>query len=71
MLAMGQHIAGGRVLTQWPGIAPENLEDHQDLKVTIDYRDILAEIVANRLENSANLSAVFPGWTVTPRGVTR
>ena len=71
MLAMGQHIAGGRVLTNWPGIAPGNLEDHQDLKVTIDYRDILAEIVQNRLENGANLATVFPGWTPTMRGVTR
>ena len=70
MLAMGQAITGGRVLANWPGIAPNNLEDGQDLKVTIDYRDILAEIVQNRLGND-NLSVVFPGWTPTFRGVTR
>jgi uncharacterized protein (DUF1501 family) len=71
LFAMGKSIAGGRVIADWPGIASANLEDGQDLRVTIDYRDILAEIVANRLENSANVGAVFPGWTPTYRGVTR
>lgn len=70
MLAMGRSIAGGRVLADWPGIAQDNLEDGQDLRVTMDYRDILAEIVQNRLENS-NLDVVFPGFTPTFRGVTR
>jgi uncharacterized protein (DUF1501 family) len=71
LFAIGKGIAGGRVLADWPGLANGQLEDNQDLRVTIDYRDILAEIVANRLENSANLGAVFPGWTPTFRGVTR
>jgi uncharacterized protein (DUF1501 family) len=71
MFAMGKGIAGGRVIANWPGLAAGQLEDNQDLRVTIDYRDILAEIVANRLENSANVGAVFPGWTATYRGVTR
>jgi uncharacterized protein (DUF1501 family) len=71
MFAIGKGIVGGRVLADWPGLAAGQLEDNQDLRVTIDYRDILAEIVANRLENSANLGAVFPAWTPTFRGVTR
>jgi len=71
MFAMGRQIAGGRVLTNgWPGLAPEQLESRQDLRVTLDYRDVLAEIVARRLENS-NLGFVFPSWTPTFRGVTR
>jgi uncharacterized protein (DUF1501 family) len=71
MLAMGKGIAGGRVLTNgWPGLATANLDSGRDLKVTLDYRDVLAEIVQNRLGNS-NLSFVFPGWTPTFRGVTR
>ena len=42
MFAMGKGIAGGRVLTKnWPGLARENLDSGQDLKVTVDYRDIL------------------------------
>ncbi len=71
MFAMGRQIAGGRVLTAgWPGLAPEQLESRQDLRVTLDYRDVLAEIVERRLENS-NLGFVFPGWNPTFRGVTR
>ena len=71
MFAMGKGVAGGRVLTvNWPGLARENLESGQDLKVTVDYRDILAEIVQNRLGNT-NLGFVFPSWTPTMRGVTR
>ena len=71
MFAMGKGIAGGRVLTNnWPGLARENLELGQDLKVTIDYRDILAEIVKNRLGNT-NLDFVFPTWVPTMRGATR
>ncbi|MES2179315.1 MAG: DUF1501 domain-containing protein [Gemmatimonadota bacterium] len=71
MFAMGKNIAGGRVMVNnWPGLAIQNLENGQDLKVTIDYRDILAEIVKNRLDNAA-LDVVFPGWNTTIRGATR
>jgi uncharacterized protein (DUF1501 family) len=70
MFAMGRYIAGGRVLVKdWPGLARENLERGQDLKVTLDHRDILAEIVRNRLGNP-NLGVVFPDYTPTFRGVT-
>jgi len=71
MFAMGKNIAGGRVMVNsWPGLAQANLENGQDLKVTIDYRDILAEIVQNRL-GSTSLPTVFPGWSATMRGATR
>lgn len=71
MFAMGQGIAGGRVLTKsWPGLAREQQADGQDLQVTVDYRDILAEIVQKRLGNS-NLGFVFPSWTPSFLGVTR
>jgi uncharacterized protein (DUF1501 family) len=73
LFAIGKGIAGGRVLTKnWiPNmLARENLEAGQDLRVTLDYRDVLGEIVSRRLGNS-NLDFVFPGWTVTPLGVTR
>ncbi len=71
MFVMGPRIAGGRVLTyNWPGLARENLDSGQDLKVTIDHRDILAEVVKNRLGNS-QVDFVFPGFVPTTRGVTR
>ena len=71
MFAMGKNIAGGRVMVNnWPGLDTANLESGRDLKVTIDYRDILAEIVQNRL-GSTSLPTVFPGWSATMRGATR
>lgn len=69
MMLMGRDIAGGRVLTQWPGLAPEQLYQGIDLQVTTDWRDILAEVVAKRLGNN-NLSVIFPDYVPTFRGVT-
>ena len=66
---MGPNIAGGRVLSQWPGLDRAVLEDGQDLRVTIDHRDLLAEIVKRRLGNN-NLSAIFPGYVPVERGIT-
>lgn len=69
MILLGQCISGGRVLTQWPGLQPEQLYQGRDLEVTIDFRDVLAEIIQTRLGND-NLSYVFPDYTPTMRGVT-
>jgi uncharacterized protein (DUF1501 family) len=66
MLVMGGAVAGGQVISQWPGLL--QLQDNQDLYVTIDHRDILAEIVAKRLGNPA-LDVIFPGATPVFRGV--
>lgn len=55
MLVAGAGVKGGYYGT-WPGL--ENSLD-ADLRVTTDYRSVLAEIVAAR--TSASTSAVFPG----------
>lgn len=67
MLVMGGHVAGGQVMTQWPGLAPGKL-DSGDLAITIDYRDILGEILTKRLEDN-RLDQVFPNYTPTFRGI--
>jgi uncharacterized protein (DUF1501 family) len=69
MLAMGQNIDGGRVLADWPGLEPGQLFESRDLDVTIDYRDILTEILVNRL-NNGDIGTIFPDFTPTPRMVT-
>ncbi len=70
MFVMGPAVAGGRVLTSnWQPLARENLEIGNDLRVTIDHRDVLAELVSKRLLNT-NLSTVFPDFVPTARGVT-
>ncbi|MEP7287106.1 MAG: DUF1501 domain-containing protein [Chloroflexota bacterium] len=67
MLVMSPSLIKKPVVTKWPGLAPEQLFDG-DLAVTTDYRDILAEIVANRL-NNPSLTDVFPNFTPTPQGI--
>lgn len=71
MFVMGHQVNGGRVLTSnWLPLVRENQQDGQDVRVNIDHRDILAEVVQNRLGN-ANLDLIWPGYTATMRGVTR
>lgn len=52
MLAMGGSVAGGRVLTQWPGLQKNQLYDGQDLGITIDYRDVINEVMSKRAGNT-------------------
>lgn len=68
MMVMGNCVNGGRVLRNWPGLAQGQLFEGIDLDVTIDYRDILSEIIQSRLGN-ANLDVIFPSFTPTTRGV--
>lgn len=71
MFVLGKNINGGRVYTKnWKPLARENLADGQDVPVTVDHRDVLAEIVQQRLGNS-NLDLIFPGYTPTFQGVTK
>jgi uncharacterized protein (DUF1501 family) len=68
MLALGGGVAGGRVVTDWPGLEGDALEGPGDLPVTIDYRDVLGEILSRSLGNAA-LDRVFPGFEPRFRGV--
>jgi uncharacterized protein (DUF1501 family) len=70
MFVMGPAVQGGRIFGEWPGIARELLEDGQDLRVTTDTRDILAELVQRRL-NNGNQSLIFPNYVPRFRGVFR
>jgi uncharacterized protein (DUF1501 family) len=67
MLVMGGAVAGGQVLTQWPGLAPANL-DAGDLAITTDYRDVLAEILVKCAQNTT-VTIVFPNHTPSFPGV--
>jgi uncharacterized protein (DUF1501 family) len=72
MLVLGGHVAGGRVLTRWPGLAPEELYEGQDLALTIDARDILSEILKKRLGNPDPWSVFAdPAYTPEEHGVIR
>lgn len=60
MLALGAGVNGGQVIADWPGLAPEAL-NRGDLEVTIDYRSVLAEVLAVRCGNPDS-ATVFPGF---------
>lgn len=70
MFVLGGQVAGGRVITDWPGLGDGQLYENQDLKVTIDYRDVLSEVLTKRACNP-DISTVFadPGYTPVDRGI--
>jgi uncharacterized protein (DUF1501 family) len=45
----------------WPGLEVGQLFGPGDLAVTVDYREVLGEVLAKRLNNAA-LGEVFPGF---------
>ena len=71
MLVFGGNIAGGQVVVGgggWPGLADANL-DNGDLQVVTDYRDVVSEILLNRM-GASDVTDVFPGHTPTSLGIT-
>jgi uncharacterized protein (DUF1501 family) len=64
MFLMGGGVVGGKVYSQWPGLADANLFNG-DLDVTIDYRTVLNELLHKRARNSA-LEPQFPGYVRAP-----
>jgi len=70
MFLLGGSIAGGQVISRWPGLESENLVGPGDLAITIDYRDVLSEILVKRLKNPA-LDLVFPGFESEQVGVIK
>ena len=63
MFVIGGDVHGGRVLGDWPGLAPEQLYEGRDLKVTTDFRDVFGEIAQSHL-GASRLERVFPGFSV-------
>ncbi len=60
MFVLGGGLRGGRVVADWPGVGGSDLEGPGDLRVTRDYRDVLAELVSRRAGN-ARAEEIFPG----------
>ena len=70
MLVLGGGVMGGQVHAEWPGLDEGSLFGPGDLSVTIDYRDVLAEICQLRL-NNPSIESVFPDHSPVFRGVVR
>jgi uncharacterized protein (DUF1501 family) len=59
----GHEARGGGfrpVVTNWPGLAPDQLHQKRDLLHTTDFRDVLGEVVATHLGNPG-IKTVLPG----------
>ncbi len=74
MLAMGGAVAARGngaprpVIADWPGLAPDQLWQNRDLAHTIDFRDVLAEVVGGHLGNP-NLARIIPDHEHRPVGL--
>jgi uncharacterized protein (DUF1501 family) len=66
MFVMGGKVRGGRIYGQWPGLEKKRLYEGRDLAITTDFRDVLGELVCMHLGNR-NLTAVFPGYEISPK----
>ncbi|MBC8066403.1 MAG: DUF1501 domain-containing protein [Chlorobia bacterium] len=61
MFLLGGSVRGGRVFADWPGMEEKQLDEVGDLRVTTDYRDVLADALTQRVAGSRP-AEVFPGW---------
>ncbi|MFT3841275.1 MAG: DUF1501 domain-containing protein [Myxococcaceae bacterium] len=62
LFVLGGKTKGGRVVSDWPGLAPAQLFEGRDLKPTTDVRAVLASALQQHL-GVADVSQVFPGDT--------
>lgn len=66
MFVMGGNVRGGKVIAKWPGIEKADLLNG-DLRVTTDYRDVLASVLVGRAGmSSKGLQEVFPSFKFSP-----
>lgn len=61
----GGSVAGGRVHTDWPGLARASLLDRRDLRPTVDIRSLIGPALQRQFGiSTAQLqSSVLPGWS--------
>lgn len=62
-LLAGGAVKGGRVIADWPGLAPADLHEGRDLKATTDLRAVLKGVLRDHLAADPRQLAeiVFPG----------
>jgi uncharacterized protein (DUF1501 family) len=74
LLAMGNGIHGGKVHGKWPGLTEETSGSNLDLtgpsglKVLIDYRSVLAEVLT-KVFNHKDVSKIFPNFRPETVGI--
>lgn len=68
MFLMGGGVRGGQVYADWPTLAPHARDADDDLAITTDYRDVLAEVLTQRVGNNA-VDQIFPNHQVKRLGL--
>lgn len=61
MLVLGKGLGSKRVLGRWPGLAPRDLDEVGDMRVTTDYRDVLTAVMKAKMPD-APTRKIFPGY---------
>ncbi len=60
----GEQVAGGQVLTDWPGLGPHQLLEGRDLRPTRDIRSVIMPIVQRQFQlSTVAMNTVLPGAT--------
>jgi uncharacterized protein (DUF1501 family) len=70
MMVLGGAVNGGRVVTRWPGLSPEQRFEGRDLAVTTDFRDLFAEVAAHQF-GVTSFENIFPDHAPEFVGVMR
>jgi uncharacterized protein (DUF1501 family) len=66
LFVMGGHVNGGQVWADWPGTHAGDL-DNGDLAITLDYRDVVGEILKKRM-GITDLSVILPTHVYVDHG---
>jgi uncharacterized protein (DUF1501 family) len=61
-LVLGGGVKGGKVYGRWPGLAPQQLNEGRDLKLTTDFRTVFGEVAVKHL-GATRVEKIFPGYT--------
>jgi uncharacterized protein (DUF1501 family) len=65
---LGGGVRGGRVIADWPGLAPASLYQGRDLKPTTDLRSVAKSVLRDHMGIAAKLidSEIFPDSAAAP-----
>lgn len=63
---VGRPVTGG-VYGTWPGLASNQLQDGRYLNHSVDYRNVMAEVMVRHM-GEPNVGTVIPNWTYAPIG---
>jgi uncharacterized protein (DUF1501 family) len=67
-MLLGGTVAGGRILSDWPGLGPSQLYEGRDLKPTLSIDALLAGALAEhfRIDPAQAAPLLFPGGQGKP-----